>query len=761
MQKSSRENLPTVASGIGGRGFWLHQAKEPRIHLEVERLVSKTRNSRAAPPISKDKARRLGVRRSRRWTYLVSFLLVGSVVAMGGAYGILFHSGNSVSSTSSSTITSSSVDTSSVSTSSVTSSSVSSSSTSSSSGHRGTSVLLVCSPSPQIAGAGSNCIATVSNSPAGDGATPSGTVGFASRSSGAYGGITCAPSAGTLVCSATYTPELGSEGNHTLTATYNGDSGHHRSADTISLQVSRRPDSINVNCSPGAVPVNTESTCTAIVSDTGGGTASTPSGAVNFNVTSSGSISSYFCTLSGGSCSVDFVPAPGNEGPISLPVAYAGDADHVPGTGLGTNALTADVRPTSASVSCAPSIATSGYQVSCKATVEDSLGSGVPLVPKGNFTFTSSGGGTFSPAACSLAHLKSDSAACMVHYTPALGNTASSQQIGGKYGGDPDHSSASATPFTLQLRGRTASISLSCASSLTTVNTPLSCTAKVSDASGTAPLTPTGGVSFSSTGAGSFSLTTCTTHSGACSVTYTPEAGSEGSATINALYLGDGNYGPSSASIVITVDQRLSSTTVNCDLSSVPVNVPTTCTATVSDSTGAGTSITPSGVVIFNSQGGTFDSGSSCKLSAGACSLTFTPSPGSEGTVSVGASYSGDVDHYGGTATPIDLTAITRSVSVSIDCSPSPVPPLASTTCTATVTDSDTGTPIDPTGTVHFSDNASGGFSTTDCTLSSGSCSVTYTGPLVLLPTNVTITATYSGDTDHSGGSGMTSVTVN
>jgi hypothetical protein len=60
---------------------------------------------------------------------------------------------------------------------------------------------------------------------------------------------------------------------------------------------------------------------------------------------------------------------------------------------------------------------------------------------------------------------------------------------------------------------------------------------------------------------------------------------------------------------------------------------------------------------------------------------------------------------------------------------------------------------------VHFSANA-GGFSTTDCTLSSGSCSVTYNGPVVLATTNVTITATYSGDTDHSGGSGMTNVTV-
>jgi hypothetical protein len=61
---------------------------------------------------------------------------------------------------------------------------------------------------------------------------------------------------------------------------------------------------------------------------------------------------------------------------------------------------------------------------------------------------------------------------------------------------------------------------------------------------------------------------------------------------------------------------------------------------------------------------------------------------------------------------------------------------------------------------VHFSDDAGGGFSTVDCTLSGGSCSVAYTAPLVLGPTSVTITATYSGDTDHSAGSDMTSVSV-
>jgi hypothetical protein len=62
---------------------------------------------------------------------------------------------------------------------------------------------------------------------------------------------------------------------------------------------------------------------------------------------------------------------------------------------------------------------------------------------------------------------------------------------------------------------------------------------------------------------------------------------------------------------------------------------------------------------------------------------------------------------------------------------------------------------------VTFSASISGGtFSSTTCTLSAGSCSVTYTPPLLLTSTTITITATYAGDPVHSGGSGHTDVHV-
>ncbi len=704
------------------------------------------KHSDAPPPISKDKARRLGVGgRSRKWMYLVSFLLVGSLVATGGAYAVLFHSGGSGSSTSS--ITSASF-------------SGGSTSASSSSGLQGTSVILVCSPSPQIAGAVSSCTATISNSPDSGHAGPaSGNVGFTSGSAGSYGATTCAPSAGKLVCNATYTPKLGSEGTHTLTATYAGDSGHTGSQGSTAVQVTKRPSAISVKCSPEAAPVNTNTKCTAVVLDTGSGISSVPSGTANFAPTSSGTFSSSACALSGGSCWVEFTPSPGKEGPVSLSLSYGGDGDHIQSQGQVTNALTATTRGTTTLISCVPSITTAGTQVTCRATVEDSTVSGAALIPTGNFTFTHTGAGDLSPVTCALAPLTLDSAACTVHYTPALGSTGS-QQIGGKYGGDADHSSVTPTSFTLQLRARASSLALSCGSGYAIVNTPISCTAKVSDASGGATLAPTGGVSFASTGAGTFSPPACSLHSGSCSVIYTPRAGSEGSATITATYSGDANYGSSFGTAVLSVDQRLSSTSLQCSPATVPVNAPTTCTAKVSDSTGVGTSITPTGTVTFSSISGAFGSGASCTLSSGACAVTFTPSPGSEGAISVGAGYSGDVDHYS-SATTVGVTATTRSVTVSVVCSPSPIVPAQSTTCTVTVTDSDTGSTIIPTGTVHFSANVSGTFSpSTDCTLSGGSCSVSYSTLAFGTPTTIAITATYAGDTDHSGGSDVTYVTL-
>ncbi len=77
-------------------------------------------------------------------------------------------------------------------------------------------------------------------------------------------------------------------------------------------------------------------------------------------------------------------------------------------------------------------------------------------------------------------------------------------------------------------------------------------------------------------------------------------------------------------------------------------------------------------------------------------------------------------------------------------------------TFTSSVSDSANSVNV-PTGIVTWSDNGAGGlFSTSSCSLISGSCTVTYTPSSA---TSATVTASYDGDTAHATSSGTSSLT--
>jgi hypothetical protein len=172
-----------------------------------------------------------------------------------------------------------------------------------------------------------------------------------------------------------------------------------------------------------------------------------------------------------------------------------------------------------------------------------------------------------------------------------------------------------------------SSTSISCSPATVGVGSQTSCTATVSGSS------PTGTVSWTSTGSGTFSSTLCTLSSGSCSVNYTPSSTSQ--TTIMASYSGDANNAGSSNSYSLTVNAATSSTTVSCSPSSIGVGSSSTCTATVSGDS-------PTGTVSFTStDSGAKFSASSCTLSSsGSCSVNYTPS--AAGSATITASYSGD-----------------------------------------------------------------------------------------------------------------------
>ncbi|TMI51028.1 PKD domain-containing protein [Candidatus Bathyarchaeota archaeon] len=401
-------------------------------------------------------------------------------------------------------------------------------------------------------------------------------------------------------------------------------------------------------------------------------------------------------------------------------------------------------------VSCSPSSVIVNQASTCTATVSDTSTIS-PITPTGTVTFAETGpAGSFSSISCSLS-----SGSCSVTFTPtAIGNAL----VTGTYGGDSSHGGSTSATAGITVNPRTTSTALNCSSPVV-VNQASSCTATVSDTSQGASISPTGRVNFTETGvAGSFSSATCTLVSGRCSVTFTAIA--TGTATITGAYNGDTSHDASigsSASVIIS--RRTTSTAISCT-SPVVVNQASNCTVTINDSS-SGSVVTPTGSVSFVSGSpGTF-SATSCAIAAvsmgvAGCSVSYTP--GAAGNHLITASYAGDSIHLGGNSAST-ITVGQRSTGTTVSCAPNGLG--VDEACTATVTDNSPGTVVTSVGSVSFTTNSTGVFSSNSCNLSANgtagvaSCDVTYT------PVGVathTITGSYSGDTIHLVSQGSASI---
>lgn len=263
---------------------------------------------------------------------------------------------------------------------------------------------------------------------------------------------------------------------------------------------------------------------------------------------------------------------------------------------------------------------------------------------------------------------------------------------------------------------------------------------------------PSGSVTLATNSRGSFNstcfLATATPTSATCSVGYTPTAA--GSHTITANYGGDGTHGTSSGSTSLTANIRSSTTSIACT-NTVLAGQASTCTVTVTDMSGSPT-LTPSGKVTFTETGvaGYFSSSSCYLYGSGAsstCATNFTPL--ASGAATVNAAYAGDQAHTGSApVSPATVNANPRTTIITVICN-TPISVGQQSTCTATVTDSsNTGTAITPTGTVTFSSTGPGSLSANSCSLSSGSCTVTFTGSAA---GTASVTGSYAGDSAHTG----------
>lgn len=508
------------------------------------------------------------------------------------------------------------------------------------------------------------------------------------------------------------------------------------------------PSSTSVVCTPGSDPANEATTCAATV--TGGGP--TPTGYAYFYSSANDRVFDV-CTLSAGTCSVPYTPALGTEGTTTITAMYGGDENYQ--TSQNTFQLSVTTRSSSTFVFCVPNPMPVGQAGTCTATVSDT-GGGTLVTPTGTIGWSTSGSGSFTSNTCNLA-----GGTCSVEYTADEGSEGT-HTITATYSGDTDHQGSIGTVL-LGVVQRHSYTSLSCAPKPVPVDNPTTCTATVVDASGGTSVTPTGTVSFSTGSPGAFSPTSCTLSAGSCSVTYTPNPGSEGTQGLVATYSGDSVHTGSLGNFNLDATAHSTSTSLTCSPQKVPVGAPTTCTVSVTDTT-SGVTLTPSGSVGFtSSMSGAFTPSASCNLSGSgataSCSVTYAPGSNSLGDNKIDAKYGGNVDQNASSQT-FKVTGAVRATSTKVSCAP-PYNVNNPITCTVTVTDTSPGTAATPTGTVTFTSSQGGTFSSTTCTLSgsggTATCHVKFT-PTKTGPNKVM--ANYAGDTRHSLSSGFQSFKV-
>jgi hypothetical protein len=115
--------------------------------------------------------------------------------------------------------------------------------------------------------------------------------------------------------------------------------------------------------------------------------------------------------------------------------------------------------------------------------------------------------------------------------------------------------------------------------------------------------------------------------------------GGSGFITASAVSSSTGTGVKSGNGLVVIAEYTPTTTTASCTPSTDPMQAATTCTATVAGGTGPSNPATPTGTVTWGSNAGGSFSSTTCVLSAGSCSVTYTPNAGTAGTHTLTAAY--------------------------------------------------------------------------------------------------------------------------
>ena len=422
---------------------------------------------------------------------------------------------------------------------------------------------------------------------------------------------------------------------------------------------------------------------------------------------------------------------------------------------------------TTTKLSCSPQSFLLDGSTNCTVTV--SGGSS----PGGTVAFSQSGGsGSLSfpnPATCTLS-----SGSCSLTMT---GTSPGAPLVLASYPGDSTNLGSSGT-FSIGVMAIATNTVVTCNPVSITAGGATVCTANVTGHS------PTGSVTwYSGSTTGAFSAPSCDLTSGSCSVSYSDPA-SEG-IVVGANYYGDTDNLQSSAATIFG-NFNPGATAAALTLTAVGDRTAADQTAI----TGVSTRITSSGsedgtpVAIFSADLASLPSGTPNAPLGGAAFYYVQVYGLSSGTArecisNPSVDSSTQFDYFSGygwvaatgiTVTPgtsicgdIPVSALTGAslvighplpaTTTVVQLNPGTVPSAAPTTVTATVSG------VSPSGTVSWSSDGSGVFSSSTCDLVQGTCSVTFT-PSTALGSPQTITASYGGDSSNAASSGTASLTV-
>ena len=426
--------------------------------------------------------------------------------------------------------------------------------------------------------------------------------------------------------------------------------------------------------------------------------------------------------------------------------------------------VTSAMDPTSLKIS--PNILTvnPGTYATLTITVTDTSGS--PTTPTGSVQLSDSeSGGTFNPTSCVLS-----SASCTVSYDVSS-NPTNSITITAIYSGDSVHNTSNGTALLSISQFHTTDTSVTPSTVTMSSGSAEIFSARVTDTSGS-PSDTSGSVYWSDNNAGgTFSPPSCMLVSETCTVSYAAPVNSPASIVITAKYGGDSVHNNSTGISTLTINQLNPTNTVIMPSSTtLSSNYTSTFSVQVTD-----TSSTPnalSGTIMFNDDhnGGTFNP-ESCTLPMQTCVTTYTSPENPLNVITVNATYSGDSTHSASYAVSRISTTMLNTTSVSnpahahdatftmVTANPATFNAGSKVSVTALVTDTSNQSNA-LIGMVSWSDGETGGiFSPNNCLLVNNQCTITYTSPSISV-TSIVLTATYAGDSNHTGSSGMVSLSV-